>query len=1036
MMNSRTIFFAVLAVFTLFAPRVSAQDNWKAMLAGLQEKHYYDTALDYIASQLAKPNFPAELKEVADYQIGMVHLNAFESGRSSSPPDFHLEEARKAFTKFANAHPNHQYAYEANFRLGTISFGEGKILLERSADAKFPENQRNTSLAQARQKLDDALKSMSQAEKIAQTIAKTRRDDANASEEDKLEANGRFIGSRYTCLLIRRSQVDLLKPDTADYKKAMQDAVNAFETFGKTYGSTTSFAIPAYMAKMEAAKGYYELGNLAKTREILSEVNVLGVDSDPAVAPILIESLILRLKIDQGTKDYPDALERVSGWVSFFNPNVHNSEQAQLLNLDSGKIMLEFRGTMKKTDDANKYAELTRLARTTLSRIPANTKYFMEAQALMVKAGIGGREVDENPADGPMNYLDALELAEKEWSSYMTARQLAQLADDANSKEQAERQVKEAMDATLKAVETAIAMKENEYLRFGLPKADDPSSGTDLFNLRSYRLEILFSEGKFLEAGILGEFLATRYSGNQRAVIAAQYALRGYYKAFIDARAEGEDGLVAAKCVARMADFIMKRWDMHPAAQNAMVYRIDVAIETGKIEDATAMISDVPEDKTQRAEGEMRLGFALWSRYRNFLRLEENERPPQSELDTQREAARKHIDLGLTLKLKSDTPVNTLTVSAVYTLAQIEIGEGNSQKALDWLNNPKAGPLALAKAASLPRGVELSENMITESMTVALRAYVDLQKLDEAEATMAGLEKLVAQGGGDSGERLTRIYISLGRQLEERLNELRISKDTKKIDELTEAFLGFLGRIKSRENLNFQSLYWIADTYYRFGAAMLGPLSEPPPEARKHFMEAIASYAAILTKIKTDPAWAPPKAAVMVNLRLAELLRALGQYEKAMERILDILKESESSVETQIEAAKTYQAWGKKEPKYYVLAVTGGEKQPNGRNLVWGWIGLIQRTARGIESNPQLKEIYFDAQYNRFQCMVDLARTEADKGKRDTSYSKAEAAVLVLYRTQPEMGGPEWFRRFDTLFKRIRTFRGAEEIGLKKAASE
>ena len=139
-------------------------------------------------------------------------------------------------------------------------------------------------------------------------------------------------------------------------------------------------------------------------------------------------------------------------------------------------------------------------------------------------------------------------------------------------------------------------------------------------------------------------------------------------------------------------------------------------------------------------------------------------------------------------------------VFSVLALSQILIDAGRAEEAVQWLNDPKIGPLSLIAAKS-PVVAGKTDFQI-DTYKAALRAYVGAQKLDEAEKTMNLLEAAASGEGGDGGRRLTQIYIALGKQLEDLLVRLRNEGKTEEVQKVSQGFELFLDRIASREEGN------------------------------------------------------------------------------------------------------------------------------------------------------------------------------------------------------------------------------------------
>jgi tetratricopeptide (TPR) repeat protein len=342
------------------------------------------------------------------------------------------------------------------------------------------------------------------------------------------------------------------------------------------------------------------------------------------------------------------------------------------------------------------------------------------------------------------------------------------------------------------------------------------------------------------------------------------------------------------------------------------------------------------------------------------------------------------------------------------------------------LDDPKIGPMALLEAQSPSVN---HEGLATDIYKEALRAYVGTRQLEKAQQVMVQLEKAVgAQGDAETNRRLTQIYIRLGRELQEQLARLRQENKMDQLQAVSQSFVSFLEAISRRaEGNSFSSLHWVAETYYGLGAGMDPGGKSLPPEAEQYYKKAAETFRTILERCKTEPGFAPqPTAVTSVTLRLASSLRGLGQYDEAMKLILSILQEKENRLDVQIEAAQTYQDWGQDRPGYYEIAIRGGHEK-EGRYLVWGWGGIANRVAPMYD---KYRSTFHQARYNLALCRFNLAQTQTGKQRAET-LKQAELDITRVYRLYPEMGGDEWYGKYDALLKKTQKLLGEEPAGLK-----
>jgi len=298
---------------------------------------------------------------------------------------------------------------------------------------------------------------------------------------------------------------------------------------------------------------------------------------------------------------------------------------------------------------------------------------------------------------------------------------------------------------------------------------------------------------------------------------------------------------------------------------------------------------------------------------------------------------------------------------------------------------------------------------------------------------MKALDQMVTQKGDPQSSRtLTQIYIRLGHELQEQMERFRKERKTTELEKVGHAFDLFLTQISKREaGNNFYSLSWVAETFFSLGSGYDPGGQTLPDQARTYYQQAAAAYQKTLDRCKADPQFAPtPEAIVGVRVRLARCLRRLGQYPEAMDLLTAGLQERANFIDAQVEAAYTYQAWGEKKPGYFQLAIGGGRryKKADGTEdyLVWGW-GKISRI---VAANANFAAVFFEARYNIPLCRLKSA-LNLTGDERKAALAQADRDIVIVQMLYPEMGGAEWYARFDDLLRKIQELRGLPVVGLQ-----
>jgi tetratricopeptide (TPR) repeat protein len=415
------------------------------------------------------------------------------------------------------------------------------------------------------------------------------------------------------------------------------------------------------------------------------------------------------------------------------------------------------------------------------------------------------------------------------------------------------------------------------------------------------------------------------------------------------------------------------------------------------------------------------VGVNLWRVYLLEQRQQENEgaeaEARKVKLQEKREKVERVLTAGVT-RLK-EKEVDTSLARAVLSLAQLYVDTNRAEQALQWLNDPKVGSLTLIKAGN--RHAQAPEFQ-SEAYKVALRSYISLlpKQKDQAarEATMKSAEAMMnlleKEGAKDqqAADRLTQIYIVMGRELESQLKE--VGRDRKAREALSEAFEQFLGRIASRPGNNYNTLIWVAQTFFNLGSAADAGQREVTPAVKNYFGKAAGTYRQILAADAASPGFVPSdrvKAGIVMNL--VRSLRRMGDLDGAMALLRPMLTQQPNNVAAQIEAAQTLQDRG--EEASFEKAVFGDFPDPKTKeNIVWGWTRLAGRAA----TNPKLADIYLEAALRSYECRY-LLGLKIGSPRKEKLLRAAKTGIEALYGKHPALGNPKTKHQLDNVVRHL-----------------
>ena len=155
----------------------------------------------------------------------------------------------------------------------------------------------------------------------------------------------------------------------------------------------------------------------------------------------------------------------------------------------------------------------------------------------------------------------------------------------------------------------------------------------------------------------------------------------------------------------------------------------------------------------------------------------------------------------------------------------------------------------------------------------------------------------------------------------------------------------------------------------------------------------------------------------VLQLRVAIAKRELGDYNGAIEEFVKLLNENEKQLHVQIEAAKTYQQWGKRSDKNaYKKAIRGSHAiaVKGGKNLIWGWGRLTQILA----GNAKYRELFHESRYNLALCRYEFAM-KSGKTDKQKSLQSARNELILTTRMYPDLGGPDRKKQYEALLKKV-----------------
>ncbi len=995
----------VVCIASLTGEITPAAEESERFLQALRERGYLDLALDYIEQMRTSPLCPESFREVLDYEAGVLLIENSRLGGTLREKS--LEQAKERLQQFIREKPTHSRVSEASFLLANVAVELAQLKKELAAQPGKTPEEKNKLLAEARQRFQEAQKAFETAERRAYERARTLEEEAKQNPRKEVErddARRDLLRARLSLAGVIYEIGKLYPQSDPNYRAELNEAA---KRFAELYEKYKDFTAGVY-ARLQEGRVRRDLGDPKAAIEIFKQVIALlqGVSGEERsvvneAVHELIQSYIL-------TKDFNSATALIDQWRDQVRPDEESSGEGLRVHLSAAQLFMAVAASQKpKTQEHTRAVARAREHLNFVTRFPGPLQ--REAGQLLSQQLFGGASDPSEPTD----FATAKERGDTAWGSFVVFVGQLNAAPTPQERQKLQQQADQVRDEALRFYRLALAMRPNDL-------------SPDEMNLLRFRMAYLYwSQQDYYRAAVLGEFLARNYPQNLLAKQAAEIAVKAYRILYAQSSAPREERDFETSRIEKLVTWMNSVWPKERETIEAYMMLLDTAVDNRDLAKAEAILGQIPEDSPRRAEAELRVGQGLWATFLLESSKESEVRPSAEQLAAYLQKARQLLEQGIG-RMKSSfdesKPVEYTLAFSVLSLAGLLIENGQASDAVTWLEDPQIGSLVLVRKNDPAAD---RSNFRVETLKAALRAYVGTGQLEKAEGVMKELEVATSAGGdAAAAARLTQVYVGLARQLQESLRRLRQDNKLEEADRLMRGFELFLTQIKSRKEGNtFTSLNWVGETFYNLACSLEGGSPGEKAKSQEYYKNAADTYVGILRRIRESPDFAPANAATGIQLRLASCLSGLRKFEEAVKILLALLRQKETRIDVQVEAARTYQAWADAEGRaaFYTLAIVGGHEE-KGRKLMWGWQGV----ARRVQPYPQYQSLFHEAWYNIALCRLNQAQRETEP-KRSELLRQAELDIFRVYQLYPDLGGEATYARYDALLRRIQRLRGVRD---------
>jgi tetratricopeptide (TPR) repeat protein len=985
-------------------------------LAALHERQFHDTAIDYLSLLAGQTHLTADVRERLPYDEAQSLVISAAAESDLPARDTLLARAEELFTKFTASHPGHDLAPSAKNELAGALLQRGRIAAHAAGgapDAKGSEA-KETRLATARERFEQARRQLAAAED--DMVARLdNMPKLVTPEEADLAERKRKLGAELVHVRLLRASVDYELAGTYEAgspkaKKHFQDSAKSYATLHETYRTRSA----GLLARLWEGRCHQQLGQFKQALGCYQEL----IDLPPSPDTLGVRAKATRGALECWTHDsqkkYREAIECGERWESQVPADAHDADSLAIRYLTGLSYQAQSKTLPAKDPNRKKLAGSARQYVDAVARQPGEYQRPAKTMLVALAAGKGSKDTGGQGA----TFAEAYEQGRQELEQMQQAAADLTLARGGTDKAAIEKLEKRKRETTAAALDA---------LRLAVNKSDAKTPLEDLNSARYYLCFLAWDMGQLQDAAVLGEFLATRYSDTVAGRQGARIALAAYVR--MHGEAKGDDKEFERAQVRRIAELIYKRWPNQEESDDAALTMLNFAVAERRFDEALACLSKVSAESPRRGQAELRAGQALWSAYLRSMQLPVEERPKEEQLDELKKNAQEILAKGIA-RMEKAPAVDAALAAAVLSLAQIDVETGQPDKAIAWLENAKMGPLTLVKTNNPAAAREAFAN---ETYKIALRAYIAVQpqQIKKAEDVMDLLEKHVQKSGdAAAAANLTAIYISLGRELQQHLQELSKAGKKKELEAVSSAFEVFLDRITKRETGgSYSSLNWVGETYYSLGKGLDDGSAGPSATTKGYFQKAAVAYEKMFTVAAKDPKFKDqPETLVGIRLRIADCRRRSGDFDAAIKTLIGILQDKAARLDVQVKAAELYQVHGATDPTGYALAITGSTPGRDGKNIVWGWAKISQLTT----NRPEFESTFHQARLSMAEARYKYALSHKDEAKRTKILEAAVQDLWFTYKLYPKLGGDETSARYDRLLKQIQKSLGKPETGLKE----
>ena len=570
-----------------------AADAQKEILDGLRREGHYQAAIDYLQHTLADTATPQAFAETIPYELALTRIDAAAAGRA--PHNNALQLAQEALTKFLADRPRHALAGAAAVQLGNVLLDRGRS--QRMLGQQYEGQGRQKLMEAARGLLQQAIERWAEVDKRAKEELKHIgfvRDELQRSEA-RDQIHRRQLQARLGGAWAQYEMGQTYPPQSNERTAALEDAGKRFDLI---YDQQRDLKLLAgFYARLGRGLCWKDLGEAGKAFAVFEEL--LGLPDDPADFHVLrgkaaVQALETSLRPE--VKKFKEAVDIAQHWVAGDHPATTSTEVDLAVRFLGGEATLSYVKGQPPASPEQRELRTRQIdwARQQFGIVAAAAgPYQAKAKIRLLDPAFGTR-----PTSEPGSFGDALNHAAAALERFRGARLQQQeasrtgMGNDPDSQRQRRQQIDAARTEAIKYCRLALTLHAT-------PPAQQTPEDYDAVR---YCLAYLhYASDDLEEAATLGETVARESSECLAARQAATIGLAAGQALLRHAAAASRPA--ALERLQALAETIIRRWGDRAEADDARASLLDLALESGRLEDAQQYLDEISAGRAAPRRG-------------------------------------------------------------------------------------------------------------------------------------------------------------------------------------------------------------------------------------------------------------------------------------------------------------------------------------------------------------------------------------------------------------------------------------------------